>query len=221
MRRFAFRRLLPLLNVVVYLVLIYAGFAGDLRSVFQRRLESYSSQGVVLVNAAWQEGGDVGWNPEYVCYWVPKEHELAYTINLPASVSGGVVGGALWRGLKLWKLDWGVFWSEAVFIAVWTLAFVPVFWFFAGRWVDRQVGILPPVRFRQTRTARILRIASASVSGVLLVGYICLATYAMVLARDLDVFEPTAMGWLFWLVFITVVTTSNLRSAIQQLVTAR
>jgi len=94
MRRFAFRRLLPLLNVVVYLVLIYAGFAGDLRSVFQRRLESYSSQGVVLVNAAWQEGGDVGWNPEYVCYWVPKEHELAYRSTfLPAFP--GVWSGAL------------------------------------------------------------------------------------------------------------------------------
>lgn len=219
MRKIGFRRLLPAINVIIYLALMYTGFAESFAYVSQRA--TAPPMRAALVNSAWQESGQ-GWEPKTMCYFVPTAHWVAYAINFPAYVFGSAIGSLLWRAPKLWRLQLGTFWGENTFIAGCTMLLVPVIWFYVGRWIDRRVGFRPAPQFRASRVAKFFRLVSALGSVAALITYLGLLAYAIATIRG-----QSAGDWApflcisFWVVFLSLATVSNVRGARQQRLAAK
>lgn len=215
MRRIGYRRLLPVANVVLYTVLIVLGYT---KPYLVRTVEHD-----VVTNVAWQEG-TVEWDPAYVDYYVPNIHRLAYAINLPAYVPGSILGAAIERTFKLWRIS-SVWLFENVVISVVTGLFVPVLWYRFGLWLDRLLGSVPPRHFSISLWAKLFRISSAVVSALMIVGYVAMLVYGTLLMwRAHDLQFPSFPEFIIlllclcWTVALVLITTKNLVDARRQAV---
>lgn len=210
MPRVGYRRLLPMINAIIYRILIYSGLSIRQHEVLQRKFRSFSPGSVVLVDACWQQEGAGVWEPITDGHWLPGLHHAAFAIDLLAILVAAVMGLGSSLVLGVNKLPCGSSWDENLVIATCIFFFVAVPWFLVGRWFDRRVGMLPPPRLRASRGANILRIAGAVTATA---AYLGLLAYGIVedgFRRDAP---PLLLIWLMWVVFITFVSASNLRRA--------
>jgi hypothetical protein len=144
LRRFGFRWILAVAFTAVHLILIAL-------SVRNQDTRSISETKPTIQVVVFQEQGAVQWRPMHPRALSPLE-KIALILNLPALLIGMPIAVTLFHGN-----DFATLYAAT--------PFVPLLWFFAGRWLDGQLGYIAarPERFVAARAVgrRVAQIVGA------------------------------------------------------------
>ena len=116
LRRFGLRRILPIVQLALFIALVFAG-------LFERRQQFEQRQ---LQPVALQEG--IPFEPQREVRF-PTPWLVAIGLNVPATILGALVAEIAHVGTNLGAL-------------ICSTPFVLILWHFIGRWLDRQLGYL-------------------------------------------------------------------------------
>lgn len=121
LRRFGFRRILPLFQLVLFFVLLTIGFNHQRRAIegTQPRLKPIALQENMS-----------GWHPD-VRPQIPVPWKAAIAINVPAAILGAMVAALTVKT------------GSDLYVLLFSVPFVPLLWLLIGRWLDYQLRLLP------------------------------------------------------------------------------
>lgn len=133
MRRIAFRRLLPITQLVLFLALMWMGLAEE-KSRFAGSDAMKAARGPAA-KLADEEGWDLRsvWD-----HYIPAPVQIAFAINVPAIVLA--IPAALLLAPLVSVLPFDASWLFYLSYA----AGVLVFWRLVGVWLDRRRNLVPP-----------------------------------------------------------------------------
>jgi hypothetical protein len=170
LRRFGLRRLLPLLQLAIFIALVALGVSERRHDFQQQRLHPVAFQELQALPP---------FEPPAPAHF-PTAWMIAITLNVPATILGALVAEIAHVGTNLGAL-------------ICSTPFVLILWHFIGRWLDRQLGFLPmkPPGNR----ARVLCAGGLGLAIVLFVmGVVALRSHGQMTAETL----PLGLGWLVW-----------------------
>ena len=206
LRRIGFRRLLPLIQLPLYVVLVlysypmYVRIAG-IPVLFRSR------------HVAYQELEGVPFNPQYIERPMPLPLKVAVVLNLPAVLVGMMPLHFVPNQERTIKQEFYAHLATSVLVAV--------LWFVVGLWLDRQLGFVVRRRCSRSLVRRVLRwsvlvIGAASFSAAIL------ATIWEVVRRGWSQELLLIVGGLsFWPGLMVLVTRLNIRRARSEAATLR
>jgi len=117
LRRFGLRRILPIVQLALFIALVFAGMFERRQQFEERRLQPVALQ-----------EGRVPFQPQPEMQF-PIPWLVAIGINVPATIMGALVAEIAHVGTNLGAL-------------ICSTPFVLILWHFVGRWLDRQLGFL-------------------------------------------------------------------------------
>lgn len=168
-QHFGFRRVLPLGQLAVFIILVSIG-------AFQ------VSQPVPRPHAnkvARQENALPDWHPK-TQYKMPAAWLIAIALNVPATMIGALCAEIFHVGSNLGGL-------------LCSMPFVPLLWYFVGHWLDHQCNILPLCH--PGRGIRIACWVGIALSAMLLaVGIMAIRSHNSLTAEVASL----ATGWIAW-----------------------
>jgi hypothetical protein len=182
-RQFGFRRILPLGQLALFLILVAIG--AHQREQFQKQ------QRPRLQPVVWQED-HLDWRAEHPPT-MPTAWLIAIAINVPATMLGAICAEVFRIGSNFAGL-------------LCSSPFVLLLWLLVGRWLDRQLGFLPsrPPR-ASTRIACWIGIV---VSAVLLgIGVMAFRSHPAFTTEVLSL----SLGWMAWSMTLFVMCLLTLR----------
>ena len=153
LRHLGYRRVLPLINLVVYLALVGAAD----RDVLQQ-VQLYKD-----VDASRTAQGETGWDPVYIDAPIPMTKVLAESINFPA-VLFALPFGSIQKG---WR-------GELLVDSIAAIYVLPL-WYAVGRWIDRRSNAVSSVKVLTLIRKSILYIAvftTVAIAGLFVVGIV-------------------------------------------------
>jgi hypothetical protein len=118
LRRFGLRRILPIVQLALFIALVSAGLVARRQHFQERQLQP----------VAWQQESSIPWQPSEDRF--PTPWLVAIGLNVPATILGALVAELAHVGTNLGAL-------------ICSTPFVLILWHFIGRWIDRQLGFLP------------------------------------------------------------------------------
>jgi hypothetical protein len=168
LRSLGFRRILPIANIILFIALVTIG-----------AIQVNHSFGPRFQQTAYQEGELPEGHPQ-ATFVMPLAWTIAIAINVPATMLGALCAEIFHSGSNMSGL-------------LCSLPFVLVLWNLVGRWLDRQLNILPRrVPSNATRIACWIGILLSAV--LLAVGLMAFKTHT---SLNADVIA-LALGWLLW-----------------------
>lgn len=186
LRRFGCRRILPIVNLLLYLVLV-----GVADSDLVRQAELYKD-----VNESRIDQGETGWDPVYIDAPIPMTKVLAESINFPA-VLFALPFGALQKG---WR-------AELLVDSIAAIYLLPL-WYAVGRWLDRRSTAV-----NSGKVLTLIRKLILFVAGLTLVGIAGLFMIGLARYPDAWLHLVLALPVFFWPVFLAYVARWELRAA--------
>jgi hypothetical protein len=182
LRRYGFRRILPIVQLGLFIVLVSIG------AWQMSRWPSHSN----LRPVVFQENENLPeWHPEP--NRVPSVWLIAIAINVPATMLGALCAELFHIGSNFSAL-------------LCSMPFVLILWHLVGRWLDRQLGLLP---FRSPGIAtRAMCWFGILASAVLLaVGLMAVRSHTGITIEVLSL----AVGWIAWSSFLLAISLLTLR----------
>ena len=186
LRRVGYRRVLPVLNLLLYLALVGAA---DWNLLRQARL--YQD-----VGASRSTDAETVWDPVYIDTPIPMPKTLAESINFPA-VLFALPFGALQRG---WR-------AELLVDSITALYLLPL-WYALGRWLDRRSTIVSSGRALTLIRKLILWVAVLAIVAIIGLFTLGLARYPNSWLNLL-----LALPVLFWPALLAYIARRELRAA--------
>ena len=180
LRRLGYRRILPIANIILFIALVTIG-----------AMQVNHSLGLRFRQVAYQEELPEG-HPQ-ATFVMPLAWTVAIAINVPATMLGALLAEIFQVGSNLAGL-------------LCSMPFVLVLWNIVGRWLDRQLNILPRrVPSSATRIACWIGILLSAV--LLAVGLMAFRSHGVLNA---DV-VALALGWLLWSLLLLVMCVLTLQ----------
>jgi hypothetical protein len=184
-RRLGFRRILPLAQLAIFIILVGIGAwqVGE------------SHSGARVQPVAWQEGQNLPDLHPQPQYRMPAAWLIAIAINVPATMLGALCAEILRIGSNIGGL-------------VCSMPFVLLLWQLVGRWLDRQLRFLP---FRPPNTATRIAcwIGIVFSAALLAIGILAIRSHSALTPEVLSL----AAGWLVWSLLLFVMSVLTLRRA--------
>lgn len=196
-RRIGFRRLLPAIHVILYIVLVLVSYPESSRS--------YLGSGPPLLRLAsfGQEGSGIPpFNPERIDRPTPTAMKAAVAVNMPA----------IFASVPLFTLAHTIkqeFWA----LLAASLS-VGIQWYLVGLWADRQLGFVPRPRSSRSHLYSVLRWVLLAACVLLFGGALFLSMWVLLVTRLGESDNLWILGGgLFWSIFLFLVTTLNILRA--------
>jgi len=182
-QRFGFRRILPIGQLALFIVLVAIGALQVGHSLSHSRARQ----------VAWEQEDDLpDWHPHQQVT-MPGAWLLAIAINVPATMLGALCAEIFQIGSNLAGL-------------LCSMPFVLLLWYAVGHWLDHQLDILP--RGAPGNAIRIACWVGILFSAVLLaVGFMAVRSHSSLNPEVLSL----AAGWLMWSFLLLVMCVLTLR----------
>jgi hypothetical protein len=203
LRRTGFRRLLPVVQLALYIALIWP----DWMHLYRASVPKLTP---LVQSVLWQESEEFEFHPIYIDRPTPIRTKLAVLINLPAVLPVGIALSFLLPSGPRAEL---VLWSAG-------LPCVVFLWYAVGLWIDRRLGFIPSRarRFSRLRLGMWSALYAMSLILVcLLIGYLGLLLFharnefSDVQPRQIALFALLVLPVAWWISFAFLVCRSGLR----------
>ncbi len=185
LRRLGFRRILPIGHIILFIALVTIG-----------AIQVGHSFGPRVRQVAYQEQGELPEGHPQATFVMPLAWTVAIAINVPATMLGALCAEVFHLGSNMGGL-------------LCSMPFVLVLWNLVGRWLDRQLNILP--RRPPSHATRVACWTGILLSAVLLaIGLMAFRSHGVLNA---DV-VAMALGWLLWSLLLLVMCVLTLQRRI-------
>lgn len=182
LRRFGYRRILPIVQIILFIALVTIG-----------AIQVGHSFGPRVRQTAYQQDGELPEGHPQATFTMPFAWTLAIAINVPATMLGALCAEIFHLGSNLGAL-------------LCSMPFVLLLWYLVGHWLDHQLDVLP--RRRPGNAIRIACWIGIILSAVLLaVGLMAFKSHA---SLNADV-VALALGWLLWSLALLVMCLLTLQ----------
>jgi hypothetical protein len=203
LRRLGFRRVLPVVQIALYVALIWP------ECVYLYRASSWRTASTLQL-VLWQEGEGMEFHPIYIDRATPVRVTLAVLLNFPAVFPVGMALSLFLPSGPTGQLV--VLWAS--------LPCIFFLWYAVGLWIDRRLSFIPSRSCKFSRLRRGMWAVLYVMSFILvclLIGYLGLVLFYVrkelsdVRPREIALFASLLLPVAWWVSFAFMVSRSGFR----------